>query len=236
MLCADMKREQAAKLLLAARAGARPVTPGRLGAVGTEGGSAADAYAVVPGVIEFGTEPKAQIPVVVEAWVGLEFDETTLDVCVNRTPVTGDIEATRDKRDIDIYGCGLHHTVAEAPKDKDFAIWLNITTPYMPITSDGKEPDLEPFLSEIEEAVTKAVRKAHRPSGGGSKQSQKDVVLENLDDVIAAVSGEEGYRFNSRQLSMPSPHRHGKRPVRNCSLRISPTSSPTTKTRTAKFR
>lgn len=29
---------------------------------------------------------------------------------------------------------------------------------------------------------------------------QKDVVLDNLDDVIAAVSGEEGYRFNERQL------------------------------------
>ena len=30
--------------------------------------------------------------------------------------------------------------------------------------------------------------------------SQKDVVLDNLDDAIAAVSGEEGYRFNARQL------------------------------------
>ena len=66
--------------------------------------------------------------------------------CVNRTPVTGDIRAARDKRDIDLFGCGLRHTVAEAPKDKHFTIWLNITTPYMPITSDGKEPDLRPFL------------------------------------------------------------------------------------------
>ena len=30
--------------------------------------------------------------------------------------------------------------------------------------------------------------------------TQKDVVLDNLDDAIAAVSGEEGYRFNARQL------------------------------------
>ena len=67
-------------------------------------------------------------------------------VCVNRTPVTGDIERGRDKRDIDLFGCGLHHTVAEAPKDKNFSIWLNIITPYMPITSrrQGAEPRTVP--------------------------------------------------------------------------------------------
>ena len=100
--------------------------------------------------------------------------------------------------DIDLFGCGLQHTVAEAPKDKSFAIRLNITTPYMPITSDGKEPNLEPFLDGICDAVAKAVRKARRPDAKG--MSQKDVVLDNLDDAIAAVSGEEGYRFNARQL------------------------------------
>ena len=61
---------------------------------------------------------------------------------MNRTPVTGDIEAARDSRDIDAYGCGLRHNIATAPKDAQFNIWLNITTPFMPITSDGKEPNL----------------------------------------------------------------------------------------------
>ena len=56
-----------------------------------------------------------------------------------------------------------------------------------------------PFLAEITDAVGKAVSKANRPSGG-AKQSQKDIVLDNLDEVIADVSGEEGYRFNARQL------------------------------------
>lgn len=83
--------------------------------------------------------------------------------CVNRTPVTGDIHAARDKREIDLFGCGLANTVAEAPKEKNFNIRLNITTPYMPITSDGKEPDLQPFLNAICDAVSKAVRKARRP-------------------------------------------------------------------------
>ena len=34
----------------------------------------------------------------------------------------------------------------------------------MPITSDGKEPDLEPFINEIQTAVSKAVRKARKPT------------------------------------------------------------------------
>jgi hypothetical protein len=48
----------------------------------------------------------------------------------------------------------------------------------MPITSDGKVPDLGPFVDGIGEATTKAVRKAHRPNSTG--KSIKDVVLDNL--------------------------------------------------------
>lgn len=201
MLCDNLDREQTKKLLLASRASARPVTPGRLGAAGPEK-FWGYAYAMASGVVQFGTGPSAEIPAVAEAWAEVRPEhgmDMWLQVCINRTPVAGDIYATRDKRDIDFFGCGLSNTVATAPRDVNFSVWLNITTPYMPITSDGKEPDLKPFLSIIADAITKAVRKARRPNSGGT-QSQKAVVLENLDDVIALVSGEEGYRFNERQL------------------------------------
>jgi hypothetical protein len=135
---------------------------------------------------------------VVEAWAKPS-EATWATVCINRTPIANEIDAVHNKRDIDFFGCGLRDTVAQAPRDKEFAIWLHITTPYMPITSEGKEPDLEPFLTQIEEAVTRAVRKAHRPNGA-DRRSQKDIVLDNLDDVIAEVSGEKGYRFNERQI------------------------------------
>ena len=196
-LCADVNHEHAQKLLSAAREIARPVNPCRLGAIGPEKFEK-KAYAIASAVVRFGAAPCAEIPVVVEAWVAVR-EEMLLVVCINRTPVAGDISAARDKRDVDIYGCGLAHTVASAPREKEFSIWLNIITPYMPITSDGKEPDLLPFLDVIRDAVGKAVRKAHRPSGS-STRSQKDVVLDNLDDAIAEVSGDEGFRFNERQL------------------------------------
>ena len=104
----------------------------------------------------------------------------------------------RDKSEVNLFGCGLRHTVAKAPKELKFNVWLNITAPYIPITSDGKEPDLCPFLPIIGEAMTKAIRKVRRPGAG--VVSQKDVVLDHLAEVIEAVSGPEQYRFNSRQL------------------------------------
>jgi hypothetical protein len=162
MACNALNREQAARLLEVARDNAREVKPGRLGAVGPEL-FPGRAYAAASGVASFGAaRPQAKIPYVVEAWAA-ERPDMQLLVCVNRTPVTGDIEATRDKREIDVFGCGLAHTIAEAPKDKNFIVLLNITTPYMPITSDGKEPDLRPFLDRIRSATAKAVRKARRP-------------------------------------------------------------------------
>ncbi|WP_334406007.1 hypothetical protein [Bradyrhizobium sp. AZCC 2289] len=199
MACSALSREQAVRLLEVARHSARRVKPGRLGPVGPA--LFPDrAYGVSSGVVPFGAaRPQAEIPFVVEAWAAESADMRLL-VCVNRTPVTGNIDVARNKRKINIFGCGLRHTVAEAPKDSNFLVVLNIMTPYMPITSDGKEPDLEPFLGEIMSAVAKAVRKARRPGARARVTSQKDIVLDNLDDVIAAVSGEEGYRFNERQL------------------------------------
>lgn len=196
MACSEVSREQANMLLKVARENARAVNSKRLGAVGAD--LFPDrAYGTSSGEVSFGIEPRAAIPFVVEAWAA-ESAAMQIIACVNRTPVTGDVLAWRRKREINLSGCGLRHTVAEAPKDANFNIRLNITTPYMPITSDGKAPDLTPFVSAIGDAVSKAVRKARRPNAKG--MTQKDVVLDNLDDAIAAVSGEEGYRFNARQL------------------------------------
>jgi hypothetical protein len=198
-VCKDINLQQATKLLEIARQNAKPVTPERLGSIGPIYTNAA--YARGFGTARFGSvAPMAEIPFVVEAWAcKRRAEKTLLCVCVNRTPVTGNIYAARDKREINAFGCGIKHTIAKAPREVQFIIYLNITTPYMPITSDGKEPDLRPFLDKIQDAVAKAVRKAHRPDAR-DKLTQKDVVLDNLDAVIAAVSGDGEFRFNERQL------------------------------------
>jgi hypothetical protein len=200
-LCTDVTSEQTRRLLIAARDNTRPVQPKRLGAVGQDVYPAAS-YGYSSDVVQLGsTTPLADIPYVVEAWaVRRQVGATVLSVCVNRTPITGSIYGTRENRDIDAWGCGLANTIAHAPKDEQFVIVLNLTTPYMPITSDGKAPNLEPFLGGIIEATEKAVRKAHRPNSSSGKSSQKDVVLDNLDAAIATVSGDGIYRFNERQV------------------------------------
>jgi hypothetical protein len=196
-ICENVTRAQAAKLLEVARDNARQVEPKRLGSVGKDAFSTN--YAVARGVACFGSvKPQAEIPFVVEAWAG-KADNMGLTVCVNRTPVTGNTNVARDKRDINAFGCGLRHTIAKAPHEAQFNIWINVTTPYMPLMSDGKAPDLMPFLQEIQTVAGKAVNKAHRPEGR-TGNSQKDIVLDNLDAVIADVSGDACYRFGERQL------------------------------------
>jgi hypothetical protein len=199
-ICKNVTQEQAATLLTVARESARPVKPERLGAVGPD--AFADfAYAQSSGIVRLGSvAPLAEIPIVVEAWTKEQDGYTSLFACVNRTPIAGDIEAARDKRDIDAFGCGLSHAIAEAPVGKHFSIVVNIVAPYMPITSDGKEPDFYPFLEVIQAAAQKAVRQAHRPTSAGKRASQKDIVLDNLDHAIGVVSGDGEYRFNQRQL------------------------------------
>jgi hypothetical protein len=199
-ICKKVARDQAAKLLQGARDNARPVKPERLGAVGPDAYLDA-AYAMSSAVVKFGSiAPLAEVPFVVEMWAAkTEGRPTKLLACINRTPITGKIDVTRDKRDIDAFGCGLAHNIAQAPVGSQFSIVLNLITPYMPITSDGKEPNLLPFLDVITNTAGKVVRKAHCPNATG-KQSQKDIILENLDAVIADVSGDGEYRFGQRQL------------------------------------
>jgi hypothetical protein len=187
-----------------ARAFGVPVNPKRLGAIGPE--AFPDfAHAVTYGTMKSGSETirleQATIPLCVEAWAGKNTSGSTdLTVCINRTPATGDISAARDKREINAFGCGLADTITKARLDIEFNIWINVTTPYMPITSDGKAPDLVPFLGAICEVVNKVVHKTMRLNRGGERLSQKDIVLNNLDDAIAGVSGDNRYRFNQRQL------------------------------------
>jgi hypothetical protein len=196
--CNSVTRDQAERLLLAAREQAKQVNPKRLGAIGPDLYSGA-AYACAHGSVVFGVRPKAAIPFAVEAWAAPTDGNTHLSASINRTPVTGGIYAARDKKNIEAFGCGLGDKVAEAPKHAQFIAHLNVITPYCPITSDGKEPDFNPFLDQIREAVGKAVRQAHRPKGGNGK-TQKDIILDNLDAVIADVSGGGEFRFNARQL------------------------------------
>jgi hypothetical protein len=135
---------------------------------------------------------------VVEAFAELA-DETVLGVSINRTPVTAEIEAYHQKDVLIVIGCGFEHEFKVGRRP--LRIWLNIQTPYVPITSDGKAPDLSGHAGIIEIALEKVVKSAKRGAGRSAKEkTQKGVVLKHLDEAVVKASGGGQYRFSIRQL------------------------------------
>jgi hypothetical protein len=173
MACEDVDRRQATKLLEAARKQARPVTPDLLGYVGRDAYPGYQ-YAAEHGVVAMGSsKPQAEIPFVIEAWarkattlvgdIEKSDDDIAINILINRTPAVAEVIAWRgsDKK-LDLQGNGLSHCCEDAPKKGAYRIRVNVTTPYCPITSDGKAPNLESFGDQIITAVETAMRKAQR--------------------------------------------------------------------------
>jgi hypothetical protein len=203
MSCESINRRQATTLLQIARQHARRVSPERLGSVGRDA-YADHAYAIGCGRAFLGrAKPQAHIPFVAEVWARKTGDKggIRISMLVNRTPVTSQPTAYRDSDNhICIFGCGVSHGFEDTPTKGAYSIVVNVTTPYCPITSDGKAPSLEPFVDTIGIALTIATKKAQRAAPKRKRLSIKHVMLEHLDAVIAEVSDDGEYRFNPRQL------------------------------------
>jgi hypothetical protein len=203
--CCSLSRAEAIELLEAAQQQARPVSPQRLGHVGEVEGWP-PFHARGEGTFSHGGigGPRATIPFVVEAWASAERDlyGNSCSMLVNRTPITGTVSLARWQRDLTLNGCGLSTTLRAAPGRSGIDLRVNIITPYMPITSDGKAPNLSCCSQVIREVAGKAVRRALRaePPEPRSKRSQKEVVLSHLDAAIAKASGNGVYRFSPRQV------------------------------------
>lgn len=205
--CNRLTHEEAIALLVKARAEARPVRPERLGSVGPME-FMPPSYAAVRDAVELGgREPKAKVPFVVEAWAHASRqrdDGVSIKVFVNRTPITGEVRAYKDKGDVSLFGCGLRARLELAAGRAGLDLVLNLTTPFCPITTDGKEPDFSPFAGQIFEAVRKAVGKARRamPKSptASERTTQKAIILDRLEEGVAKASGDGQYRFSQRQL------------------------------------
>ena len=204
-VCDSLSRTEATGCWTAAQRQARPVSPSRLGQVGEVEGRP-PFHARGEGTFRCGGigGPCATIPFVVEAWAsaGRHTYGNTCSVLVNRTPITGTVSLSRWQRDLTLNGCGLSSTLQATPGRSGIDLRLNIITPYMPITSDGKAPNLSCCSQVIREVAGKAVRRALRaePPEPKHKRSQKEVVLAHLDDAIAKASGNGAYRFSPRQV------------------------------------
>jgi hypothetical protein len=193
--CDSLTKNDATLLLGRAQALTKPPSVKRLGRIGDVFTS--DGYAVIEGSTFVGD---AAIPYVVEAW---GWREETAEIklerpSVNRTCITGEVNLSAWSG-ISVRGCGLRNEVTKTKPKKGAALTFNVTAPYVPITTDGKEPDLSPFAAAIVGALAKVLRQIPNDEPTRAK-SIKDAVLENLDAAIAKASGGGRYRFSQRQV------------------------------------
>jgi hypothetical protein len=199
-LARELSREDAGRILAAARRRTRPVPAGKLGHAGEDG---LEGWAYHKATGEW-TPGGMTIPVVVEAWAMAVDDDADVafHVFINRTPVATQTAAWVDKdgnsRTLALHGCSLRALVKMGRKPIRVAV--NVESPYLRLTSDGKTPELGCLRGLIEKAVTRAVGKARREAREEKQPCQKDAVTACLSDAVAQASGGGKYRFNLRRL------------------------------------
>jgi hypothetical protein len=201
-MCGWLDRAASEGLLGRMREKAKPIPPKKIGLAGKK--FVNSAYRKVDGVLEVRPgrgSVSAELPFVVEAWAFPNDGDDRIEGYVNGTPVTGRLEIDRRKaNDVAVFGCGLSHMINGVSRKK-FTLVLNVTTPYMPITTDGKEPDFSRYISAITEVTTKATRGLKGALKKGSvDQSQAAVIANCLKEAIGKASGGGTYRYSLRQL------------------------------------
>ncbi len=206
-LASDLGRTEADRLLKAARDFSRPVRPERLGCIG-ECMDFMSPYKIKRG--EFEIKPAAGsfgavMPYVIEAWAERSrSSKPVVGFSINRTPITVEVQAQHDPKEkkLILFGCGLCHSFNVGRESIDVRNQASIT-PYMPIVSDGKAPDLTMFLNPLSE-VLKSLGKATKSGIFGIKISGRSnlerVVREHLEGSIEKVSGGGQTRYSLRQL------------------------------------
>ncbi|KJD42489.1 hypothetical protein QD47_27955 [Paenibacillus terrae] len=183
-------------LLCVIRNNSKPVNGNRLFGIGEMSGNGYyrmdSQFTVDSGKGEY----VAEIPYVMEAWVDYN-QPHGLDFLMNKSPTTGQMSWYRGKQEQTISGCGLFEDI----KMKPARVVVNMITPYMPIISDGKAPDLRPMKETIVAVIQKAAKRAkkHIPPTD-KKKSQKVIILSHLQVAIDKASGNGKYPFSLRQL------------------------------------
>ena len=163
-----MSSADAAALLQAAQADARVVKPEALGPIGKRAfaDDEYDGYACRGGSFQHGAHfPQATVPFLVEAWAmtqNIKGRDCKLDLMVNRTAITTRVSGGRtwDGKKITISGAELHSKIET--KLGACEILIHIASPFIPVSSIGKNPNLSVFELEICEVVRLAFNQSRK--------------------------------------------------------------------------
>ncbi|AKL96164.1 DNA topoisomerase VI, subunit A [Clostridium aceticum] len=214
----ELSFDESEQLLNSIRQESRPVKAARLGEIGElEGYSSYNKQSGTFALESTKGNYNAKIPFTVEVFTK-EADKSSCQALINKSPSIKGIHASESNKKLNIWGSGFDIYL----KCTGVEIVININTPYMPITNDGKEPNYRLMAEVIEIATTKAVNSYKRNSGskptdGSKRLTQKDVMLNNLNEAVKKASGDGTYRFSQRQLF------YGVRPYVMEQLGIEPT-------------
>jgi hypothetical protein len=198
----SLSRGDAADLLDTAKGVARMVDPARLGR------TRADAFpgeyvkkAAVRREQYDGESKDVHIPFAVEVWASASLGaKSTIVFMVNWTPCITDAGAWHQggNNGTRVAGGGLDFVI-KTRKARMSAV-VNIITPRMPLTTDGKAPALGAFGGTIENAMAAAWKRAKESRTQPEKISVKATVFQHMEEHIVAVSSNRKYRFNWRQV------------------------------------
>ena len=202
--CGSVTRAEAGELLARVRERAGPVSAKRLGRVGRR----ADflGYGWFDG--KFATGGGTTIPFMVEAWAN-KADEPGFRMCVNRTPVVTEMSVWRSNNASDyvVSGSGIYHFLTVGRKSAGEVTFLvNVSTPFVPLKSSGKDPDFSALRPQILQACAKAARVAKRSArgisseSGGKPPSQKAIIEGRIAAAREALSGGGVTIFSLRQM------------------------------------
>ncbi|MDD2495292.1 MAG: hypothetical protein PHE29_08875, partial [Tissierellia bacterium] len=140
----------------------------------------------------------ARIPYIVETWLRIQ-KEYNQCIYVNKTPITGEYSAWYDKGTMKLFRLGLNIDV----KLKESQMVVNIMTPYMPITSDGKSPDFHQMNETIQKCLNASkskAKKAYMAETEVSSRNERDIVFNHMEESINKAGGYGQYKFSQRQL------------------------------------
>lgn len=197
----EITRSEARRLLRSIREfspAPKPASLGKMGDVFPNYG-----YANVNGTFEVkGRGVSGEVPYSIDVYAQCsdEQEEDSIIMMVNRTIITGEMRLIRQKaHELGIIGSGLRNLFDVGRKK--VALIINVTTPHMPITTDGKDPDLLRLHDPLSKAIKKACSRGRAMSPKDeAKASQRAVIEHHLEEAIAKASGNGEYRYSLRQL------------------------------------
>jgi hypothetical protein len=195
-----LSRSEAARLLRECQDRSEPVAPRRLGSLGKP--ATGIPYARVETHLDVGG---ARVPAVVEVY-GAPALRMSAKVLVNRTPVVGELYAFLQKNDgqneVGVQGCGLDVWLPVTRTQRPCRLTVSVLAPAVPLTSDGKAPDLDSAEYGISKAIAKVLKKVRRitPGVGANKANQASVIFGAIEAAADKASGGWKARFSIRQL------------------------------------